>query len=172
MERTGTSIAGPAKYAAVLALCAVSLAGLAWAVLDRSPVPSPPPERTSGPSAPSGSVVSVPQETSAVGADAPSVVPVAPGASAARAGAPALGITNRIDLNTADQATLESLPGIGPALARRIIDDRTQHGLFDRVESLTRVKGIGPKTIEKLRALVRVSTPTPKGAPAAGQGNP
>lgn len=59
-----------------------------------------------------------------------------------------------ININTADQAQLDLLPGIGPALASRIITDRDEHGPFDSIDDLKRVSGIGPKTVEKLRALV------------------
>lgn len=61
-----------------------------------------------------------------------------------------------ININTATAAELELLPGIGPALAQRIIDHRREHGAFRRVEDLDDVKGIGPRTLEKLRPLVRV----------------
>lgn len=61
-----------------------------------------------------------------------------------------------INLNTATQAELESLPGIGPVIATRIIDYRTQHGGFKSVGELEAVKGIGPKTLEKLKPLVSV----------------
>lgn len=57
----------------------------------------------------------------------------------------------RVNINTADQSQLELLPGIGPALAQRIIDDRTKRGVYQRIEDLDRVKGIGPKLLAKLR---------------------
>lgn len=55
-----------------------------------------------------------------------------------------------VNLNTASQAEIESLPGIGPALAKRIIEGRPYRSL----EDLDRVKGIGPKLLERLRPLV------------------
>lgn len=56
-----------------------------------------------------------------------------------------------IDINTADEETLQQLPGIGPALAERITADRTANGPFASVDDLTRVDGIGEKTVEALR---------------------
>lgn len=55
-----------------------------------------------------------------------------------------------VDINRASQAELETLPGIGPALAERIIDFREQNGAFLSPEDLTKVKGIGDKTLEEL----------------------
>lgn len=81
------------------------------------------------------------------------VVPVA-GASAA-AGATAPG-DDRIDLNTADQAALETLPRIGPALAGRIIAWRDENGRFQSVDDLLAVPGIGEKMLAGIRDGVRV----------------
>ena len=64
-----------------------------------------------------------------------------------------------VDLNTATQSELESLKGIGPAKAQAIIAYRQQHGPFQRVEDLEKVKGIGKATVEKLRDQVTVSPP-------------
>lgn len=61
-----------------------------------------------------------------------------------------------IDLNTADAATLESLTGIGPALASRIIDWRETEGPFGSVEDLLAVSGIGPSVLESVREQVTV----------------
>lgn len=77
-----------------------------------------------------------------------------PGARRAGAGVPrsAAGPGGRpIDLNTATTAELEMLPGIGPVLARRIVERRTAHGAFRRVEDLLEVKGIGFRLLERLR---------------------
>lgn len=64
-----------------------------------------------------------------------------------------------IDVNTATEAELELLPGIGPAMAARITEDRRTRGPFRRVEDLDRVPGIGARTVARLRPLVRVSSP-------------
>lgn len=61
-----------------------------------------------------------------------------------------------IDLNTADQAALETLPRIGPALAERIISWREENGRFQSVEDLLAVPGIGEKLLEGIRDGVRV----------------
>ena len=62
----------------------------------------------------------------------------------------------RIDLNTADQAALESLPRIGPALAERIIAWREENGRFRSVDDLLAVPGIGEKLLAGLRDGVRI----------------
>lgn len=62
-----------------------------------------------------------------------------------------------VDLNTADRSALESLDGVGPVMAGRILDWRTAHGRFTRVEELQEVEGVGPKTFARLKGLVRVS---------------
>lgn len=60
----------------------------------------------------------------------------------------------RTGINTASAAELDRLPGIGPALAGRILAYRQQHGRFTRPEQLIEVKGIGPKTFEKMKPWV------------------
>ena len=59
-----------------------------------------------------------------------------------------------IDVNRANVKQLIALPGIGPALATRIVDYRERNGPFARVDELTRVKGIGPAKLERIRVLV------------------
>jgi competence protein ComEA len=61
-----------------------------------------------------------------------------------------------VDVNTADAAALDSLPGIGPVLAGRIVAYRDKNGPFADVEALTDVPGIGPAILENVRDLVRV----------------
>jgi competence protein ComEA len=60
-----------------------------------------------------------------------------------------------VDLNTADAAALDALPGIGPVLAERIVSHR-EDGPFSTVDELADVAGIGPTLLERLRDLVRV----------------
>jgi competence protein ComEA len=70
---------------------------------------------------------------------------------AAGAGAAAGGI---VDLNTADATALETLDGIGPALAQRILTYRSAHGGFRTVNDLQNVTGIGPKKFAAIKANV------------------
>lgn len=69
-------------------------------------------------------------------------------------GGPASG--GQVDLNTATLAQLEDLPGVGPVLAQRIIDWRTEHGRFTSVDELQEVSGVGEKKFESLKPHVRV----------------
>ena len=62
-----------------------------------------------------------------------------------------------IDLNTAQSSELETLPGIGPAMAGRIIAYREDNGPFSAVDDVNNVPGIGPKTLDSIRQLVTVS---------------
>lgn len=68
----------------------------------------------------------------------------------------ASGIPTVININTADQATLETLPRIGPALASRIIEWRESNGGFQSVEDLINVSGVGPKLYANLKDRVSV----------------
>lgn len=58
--------------------------------------------------------------------------------------------TGRVNVNTANAAELESLPGVGPAIAKRIIDYRNQHGNFSRPEDLINVRGIGKSKLAQI----------------------
>jgi competence protein ComEA len=60
-----------------------------------------------------------------------------------------------LDVNRAGVEELQALPGIGPALARRIVESRAREGPFKGPEELLRVKGIGPATLNRFRALIQ-----------------
>lgn len=66
------------------------------------------------------------------------------------------GMASRVNLNTADAAALESLPGIGPALAQRIIDYRTANGPFQTTAEIQDVRGIGAGIYEKIKDSITV----------------
>ena len=76
------------------------------------------------------------------------------GASGGSGGGGAAGAV--VNINTADAAGLEALPGVGPALAQRIIDWRAANGRFASVDDLLNVSGIGDKTLDGFRANVTV----------------
>ena len=82
--------------------------------------------------------------------------PAAQPAGAATGGVPGGGAQAAIDLNTATLAQLDTLPGVGPVLAQRILDWRTEHGRFTTVDQLADVPGIGESRLSQLRDLVRV----------------
>lgn len=64
--------------------------------------------------------------------------------------------TGRLDLNTATQQQLESLPGVGPVMAGRIVAWRSEHGKFTTVEELREVGGIGPRKFADIAPKVQV----------------
>ncbi len=86
-----------------------------------------------------------------VGEVDPAAVPSAPPGSA-DVDVPA----GPLDLNRATATELETLPGVGPATAAAIVDDRERHGPFASVDELDRVPGIGPAKLDALRGLVMV----------------
>lgn len=61
-----------------------------------------------------------------------------------------------VNLNTADVSGLDSLPGVGPVLAQRILDWRNAHGKFSSIDELGEVSGIGDKALERLRPHVSI----------------
>jgi competence protein ComEA len=67
-------------------------------------------------------------------------------------------LKDAVDVNRAPAEELQKLPGIGPRLAQRILDERAK-SLFKSVDDLRRVSDIGPKTLEKLRPFVTVDAP-------------
>jgi competence protein ComEA len=74
----------------------------------------------------------------------------APAAGSASAGNPAA----PVQLSTATLEQLDSLPGVGPVTAQKILDYREKHGAFQSVDELDAVPGIGPKRLEQLHDLV------------------
>jgi len=119
----------PDERRGVRLLLVIAMAGLAWD-LGRARWPETP--ATAPPAAPSG----------------------APIEARAQAAEPA----DTLDLNRASAQELESLPGIGPVLARRICDHRQREGPFRSVEELRAVRGIGPRLLARIRDRLRVSS--------------
>jgi competence protein ComEA len=64
--------------------------------------------------------------------------------------------TGLVNINTASEAELETLPGIGPVTAGKIAAHREEHGPFDSIEAIQDVSGIGPATFEKIKDLITV----------------
>ena len=62
-----------------------------------------------------------------------------------------------VDINTADAASLEALPGIGPSLAAAIVEHRQRNGAFASVDELVEVSGIGPAKLEQIRPQATVA---------------
>jgi competence protein ComEA len=81
-------------------------------------------------------------------------VAAAPAASGSTAGGAPGAPVAPVQLSTATLEQLDSLPGVGPATAQKILDYRTKHGAFSSVDELDAVPGIGPKRLEQLRDLV------------------
>ena len=77
----------------------------------------------------------------------------APGAPKATAS-----VESPVNLNTATSAQLETLPGIGAAAAKRIVEYRQKNGAFKKIEELMNVKGIGEKSFLKLKPLITVGS--------------
>jgi len=89
----------------------------------------------------------------------PGLVASAPAALQAQ-GTPAAAQDSRtapLNLNVATAAELERLPGVGPAMAARIVEYRQKNGPFKKVEDLMNVKGIGEKTFLNLKPMITVT---------------
>lgn len=76
--------------------------------------------------------------------------------SAATASASVAPVAGPINVNTASAAELEALPGIGPALAERIIEYRNEHGPFSTIDALVDVQGVSERMVEDFRDQVTV----------------
>ncbi|MCA9289346.1 MAG: ComEA family DNA-binding protein [Phycisphaerales bacterium] len=177
----------PAKWGAIGVMAAIGTAGLGWSIVREMSVPASPTgtqplrsdsqqvvgPRDAAPAMPadgvSGWSLGQPEVYGplALAADAPiGLVAIGPDADAsppqstAREPAAFPGIAQTIDINTATAAELELLPGIGPSRARAIVEDRRANGVFGSVDELDRVRGIGPATIEGLRAFAAARAPS------------
>lgn len=134
----------PALVAALGVLAASALAaGATVAAVEAIAVAPVDPD---APADPSAEVAAPP--AAAVAPEPPAPKPGA-GAETAPDGRP------RVDVNRASQEELTRIPGIGPATARRIVELREQRGPFRDVDELLKVRGIGEKTLEKIRPWVR-----------------
>jgi competence protein ComEA len=83
--------------------------------------------------------------------------PAPPGVAASAASAPtsgAAGSTPMVNINTASQAELEELPGVGPVTAQAILAFRTENGAFSAVDELLEVSGIGDATLAEMAPFV------------------
>ena len=78
---------------------------------------------------------------------------------------------NRLDINSAGPRELETLPGIGPVLARRIVEFRAKNPPFRRVEEILIVRGIGRRKFEALRDRIRVADSTSQTILPPGSGS-
>ena len=74
---------------------------------------------------------------------------------------PPQSLENPIDINSASQQQLQSLPGIGEVKSRAIIDFRNAHGPFSEISEITSVPGIGPVIFENIQNLITVNFPNP-----------
>lgn len=99
-----------------------------------------------------GEQLRVPRAGEVVAAPPPPAGGADPGAAPGAGTGP---VGGAVDLNTADLAALDSLPGVGPVLAQRILDRRAE-APFTSVDELDDVSGIGPAVLERLRPWVRV----------------
>ncbi len=79
------------------------------------------------------------------------------GAGGGTAGGSAVDAEGRVDLNRADAAALQTIPGIGPSKAQRILEYRETSGPFAKIEDIKNVSGIGNKTFESIRDYLTVS---------------
>ena len=137
----------------LLLLCCILIVGIVIAYIDnRDPERVPDFEVRK-------SAVPVPEEKAEVARDSVAAAEVRKLADVPPAAEKTEAAEALIDLNRATAKELERLPGIGPQIAARIVAYREQNGAFKRVEDITKVRGIGPKTLERLRPHLTASTP-------------
>lgn len=98
-------------------------------------------------------VTPVPGQSAAMSSSVVGATGAAPTAGTSRVPAAPGG---KVNLNTATEAELDALPGIGPVMAASIVRWRSEHGKFSSVDQLSEIGGIGPARLDRLRALVTV----------------
>jgi competence protein ComEA len=123
--------------------------------LDRAAAPSPPP----GPTVEPGTRRAVTRSATLRSATAASADADTPHREPSRLRRRHRDDATPLDVNAASAADFERLPGVGPALAARIVDLRTRDGPFSSVDDLRRVRGVGETTLARLRARLAVNTP-------------
>ncbi len=123
------------------------------------PVPPPPSYPPAIGAPPSATAISPPPGATAVSADSLEAVPAATlaGATAATRSIRPTAAAGTLDINRATAAELDTLPGIGPVLAQRIVDYRNQVAPFASVDDLENIQGISARMVEDLRPLVTVT---------------
>lgn len=147
-----------ARWLAVSVLGAAGIIGVAWSLTLR-PTPAPQSLIVANPSPPTqqhppGEHSAHPPQESLATTGGTDVVQTPIETPAVHTPASQSVASRLIDINTATAAEFELLPGIGPTLAQRIVGDRNANGKFKDVNDLDRVRGIGPRTVERLRDLV------------------
>jgi competence ComEA-like helix-hairpin-helix protein len=73
-----------------------------------------------------------------------------------------------VNINTANSAELQQVPGIGPATAEKILQMRKSYGAFKSVNDLLSIRGLGPKRLEKMRKYLTVGKAPSQGKPVSG----
>ncbi|MWV45330.1 competence protein ComEA [Paenibacillus sp. HJL G12] len=106
------------------------------------------------PASQAGTAAGLPEPQSA--ASEPSTTAAPPGHQTDSSPSTEGSAARKINVNTAQAAELMNLPGIGAKKAQAIIEYRTQHGPFQKVSDLDKVKGIGAKVLEKMKAYVEL----------------
>jgi competence protein ComEA len=103
-----------------------------------------------------GQQIVVPRKAAGTGGSGTAAGSGVPGGASAGGGVAGAAPTGPINLNSATVEQLDTLDGVGPATAQKILEYRTQHGGFSAVEDLAQIPGIGPKKLEALKAQVTV----------------